>query len=165
MQQVFHDGSLSLHTRSLKYGKVKILLNIVPLLQYYTLAPLQLTEGCLICVSPALVKRCKNHFHNLLCGVSIILGNNGYIWISKQSASHHQQVPSGGVNSLQEVTSECDDPRLAIARLRNCISALALNNIMIFDTTIQYTYEASLKFEVSVYDIKTCFLFTHKIAG
>jgi len=51
-------------------------------------------------VSPSLVKRCKNHMHNLLCGTSIILGrlylvrhhcvmafsmctgNNGYIWIS-----------------------------------------------------------------------------------
>ena len=46
MQQVFHDGSLSLHTRSLKYGKVKILLSIVPVTSI--LHPsVQLTEGCL----------------------------------------------------------------------------------------------------------------------
>ena len=33
-------------------------------------------------VSPSLVKRRKTHFHNLPCGASIILGNNGYIWIA-----------------------------------------------------------------------------------
>ena len=32
-------------------------------------------------VSPSLVKRRKTHFHNLPCGASIILGNNGYVWI------------------------------------------------------------------------------------
>lgn len=32
-------------------------------------------------VAPALVKRRKTHFHNLPCGASLILGNNGYIWI------------------------------------------------------------------------------------
>lgn len=33
---------------------------------------------------PSLIKRRKNHFHNLPCGISIIIGNNGYIWISPQ---------------------------------------------------------------------------------
>lgn len=42
-----------------------------------------------------------------------------------------------------------EDPRMLVARLRNCISALAINNVLIFDTTIMFTYEASLKFEVS----------------
>ena len=32
-------------------------------------------------VPPALVKRCKTHYHNLPCGATVILGNNGYIWI------------------------------------------------------------------------------------
>lgn len=36
-------------------------------------------------VFPSLVKRRKNHFHNLPCGVSVIIGNNGYIWLSPQS--------------------------------------------------------------------------------
>ncbi|KAG6462989.1 hypothetical protein O3G_MSEX013583 [Manduca sexta] len=64
VQSVFSDGSLSLHTRSLKYGK--------------------LSQGVLIKVFPSLIKRRKNHFHNLACGVSVIIGNNGYIWISPQ---------------------------------------------------------------------------------
>ena len=60
-------------------------------------------------VSPSLVKRCKNHFHNLLCEASIILGNNGYIWISplvKENFSRDVlrfQVPSApGTSSVEK---------------------------------------------------------------
>lgn len=35
VQSVFSDGSLSLHTRSLKYGKVFIFFHFSGLLQYY----------------------------------------------------------------------------------------------------------------------------------
>ncbi|CAL7947986.1 unnamed protein product [Xylocopa violacea] len=61
VQSTFVDGSLSLHTRVLKYGK--------------------LSQGIMLKVSPALIKRKKIHFHNLESGASLILGNNGYIWI------------------------------------------------------------------------------------
>ena len=43
---------------------------------------LQLKEGTLIQVPPSLVKRCKTHFLHLPCGATVILGNNGYVWIS-----------------------------------------------------------------------------------
>ena len=99
------------------------------------------------------MKRCKNHFHNLLCGASIILGNNGYVWISSRESTDHQVAQKrfqAGVtsNHRDNASAESREQRNVIARLRNCISALAQNRIMIFDTTIQYTYEASLKFEV-----------------
>ena len=42
---------------------------------------LQLREGTLVQVPPSLVKRCKTHFLNLPCGATVILGNNGYVWI------------------------------------------------------------------------------------
>uniref|UniRef100_A0A2K5Y795 Uncharacterized protein n=1 Tax=Mandrillus leucophaeus TaxID=9568 RepID=A0A2K5Y795_MANLE len=51
VQTVFSDGAVSLHTRSLKYGK--------------------LGQGVLVQVSPSLVKRQKIHFHDLPCGASI----------------------------------------------------------------------------------------------
>lgn len=41
----------------------------------------QLGQGVLVQVSPSLVKRQKTHFHDLPCGASVILGNNGFIWI------------------------------------------------------------------------------------
>ena len=62
VQAFFGDGAYSLHTRSLKYGKLR--------------------NGSFISVSPALVQRCKSHFHSLACGVDVILGLNGYIWVS-----------------------------------------------------------------------------------
>ena len=71
VQQVFSDGSLSLHTRSLKYGKVR---NIICCVYVLLSLCLQLMKGCLLTVPPLLVKRCKNHFHNMLCGASVILG-------------------------------------------------------------------------------------------
>lgn len=40
------------------------------------------------------------------------------------------------------------EERETIARLRNCILALVQQKVMLFDTTIQYTYDASLKYEV-----------------
>lgn len=42
-----------------------------------------LIGGQLLCVPAALIKRCKQHFLDLPCGVSIILGNNGFIWLSR----------------------------------------------------------------------------------
>lgn len=32
-------------------------------------------------VSPSLIKKSKTHFHNLTSTISIILGNNGFVWI------------------------------------------------------------------------------------
>ena len=40
-------------------------------------------NGTFLSVPPALVKRCKSHFHVLPCGVEVILGLNGYIWVSQ----------------------------------------------------------------------------------
>ena len=48
---------------------------------------------------------------------------------------------------MQLVTKE---ERETIARLRNCIVALVQQRIMLFDTSIQYTYDASLRYEVSI---------------
>lgn len=47
----------------------------------------QLSQGVLVKVFPSLIKRRKTHFHNLPCGASIILGNNGFIWISPTANS------------------------------------------------------------------------------
>ena len=40
------------------------------------------------------------------------------------------------------------ETRETIARLRNCVVALAREKVLLFDTTVQYTYDASLKYEV-----------------
>ena len=56
----------------------------------------QLGQGTLVQVSPSLVKRRKTHFHNLPCGASVILGNNGYVWISPTISEDTDNT--GGLN-------------------------------------------------------------------
>lgn len=62
VHSMFADGAVSLHARSLKFGKLE--------------------NGSFIAVPHALVKRLKQHFVSLPCGVDVILGNNGYIWMT-----------------------------------------------------------------------------------
>lgn len=123
VQSIFSDGALSLHTRSLKYGK--------------------LGQGILVRVSPSLIERKKVHFHNLPCGASLILSNNGYVWICETLS---QGVESGGFAiNINEVRIET---RSNIARLRNCILILAKHKMMLYDTSILFCYEESLNNEV-----------------
>ncbi|BGP17698.1 hypothetical protein JCM10213_005276 [Rhodosporidiobolus nylandii] len=64
VQAFFGDGAMSLHTRSLKYGKLK--------------------NGQLCILPPSLIQRAKSHFHSLpSIGVDLIIGLNGYVWVSK----------------------------------------------------------------------------------
>lgn len=67
---------------------------------------LQLGPGTLVKVSSSLIKRRKNHIHNLPCGVSVILGNNGYIWISS--------LPNGRMpgTNLEEDKSDEQKPTI-----------------------------------------------------
>ena len=39
--------------------------------------------------------------------------------------------------------------REVVARLHNCVIALAQHRMMLYDTSILYTFEASLKYQVS----------------
>ncbi|OWF54694.1 exosome complex component RRP4-like [Mizuhopecten yessoensis] len=124
VQSLFSDGALSLHTRSLKYGK--------------------LSQGQLVSISPSLIKRRKTHFHNLPCGASIILGNNGYVWICPTINEEVEQT--GGYEQNLEPIQKSD--REVIARLRNCVLALAEHKMMLYDTSVLYTFEASLRYSV-----------------
>ncbi|XP_017491405.1 PREDICTED: exosome complex component RRP4 [Rhagoletis zephyria] len=146
VQNIFDDGTLSLYTRSLKYGK--------------------LSQGVLVKVFPSLVKRRKTHFHNLPCGASIILGNNGFIWISPTVNTEADGGDGGYVQNLSEVIPRAD--REVIARLRNCILALVHCKMMLYDTSILYAFEESMKYEVdellqqeAIFDV--AFLTQHRL--
>ena len=76
----------------------------------------QLNEGTLVTVPASLVRRSKNHFHNLPCGASVILGNNGYIWISPLVSDDHTQdgsirfqTPSNLAASSVETTTKVNN--------------------------------------------------------
>nr|CAG4645654.1 EOG090X09DD [Lynceus sp. MCZ IZ 141354] len=129
VQNVFSDGALSLHTRSLKYGK--------------------LSQGCLLTVPPSLVKRSKNHFHCLPFGASVILGNNGYVWISP-TINEDSNTGGGFVQNLETVSKP---ERLVIARVRNIVELLVQNKVMLSDTTIIVAYEYTCKAGFQVKDL------------
>uniref|UniRef100_A0A8C8D816 Ribosomal RNA-processing protein 4 n=1 Tax=Oncorhynchus tshawytscha TaxID=74940 RepID=A0A8C8D816_ONCTS len=124
VQSVFSDGALSLHTRSLKYGK--------------------LGQGVLVQLSPSLIKRQKTHFHNLPCGASIILGNNGFVWLYPTPG--HQDEEAGGYYTSLEPVSLSD--REVISRLRNCLLALGAHKVLLYDTSVLYCYESSLPHQI-----------------
>ncbi|XP_056146948.1 exosome complex component RRP4 [Lampris incognitus] len=120
VQSVYSDGVLSLHTRSLKYGK--------------------LGQGVLMKFSPSLIKNQKTHFHNLPCGASVILGKNGFVWL--YPTAEQMDEKAGGFFTNLEPVSVSD--RAAISRLRNCLVALDAYKVLLYDTSILYCYEFSL---------------------
>ncbi|KAI6205927.1 Ribosomal RNA-processing protein 4 [Aphelenchoides besseyi] len=128
VQRTYGHGFLGLHTRSLKYGK--------------------LGQGVLVKMPCSLVKRRKAHFFNLPFGASVILGCNGYVWVSTAKTSSEQANEGGGyVHQTETVGIEA---RQVIARVANCVKLLARNFIPISDTTITFAYEASVReFKVS----------------
>lgn len=141
------EGTISLQTRSARYGKLS-------------------GNGQFVRVNATLVKRCKQHFHTFpaTVGVSIILGKNGYLWIYLSDTSEQQSGGSGDNESGQYqpfLASNIDadlhqrsggdisvDQRRNMARIRNAILALQHQFLPIYPETIMDVYEQSKHLEV-----------------
>ncbi len=83
VQSVFHDGSVALHTRSLRYGKLR--------------------NGELAQVQSNLIQRLKSHFLHLdKAGVDLTIGMNGWVWCSKHIAFDVDAVEAEGKGSAYE---------------------------------------------------------------
>jgi exosome complex component RRP4 len=104
VQQILGNSTLSLQTRSSRFGKLE--------------------NGQFLVVDCSLVKRCQQHFHKFDFGVDVILGNNGYIWITG----------SGKMEKEKE----------KIVRIRNSILVLEKQFIPIYPSTILDVYEESI---------------------
>jgi len=141
VQSLFQDGSASLHTRSLKYGKLR---------NGYFMAVSGVGGG-------AGVVRARRQIFTLQTRggeVDMILGVNGYIWISKHVAEPTEQV---GINRLEQQTSEAiyasqndeisEATRRDIARLAGCVRVLVEGGIKVDEETVRRSYEASLELD------------------
>ncbi|CAG8455948.1 9285_t:CDS:2 [Paraglomus brasilianum] len=119
----FQDGAASIQTRNHKYGKLK--------------------NGSFVSVPPSLVQRCKTHFHVLSCGVDVVLGLNGYIWVCK----HTPPLQDVDLEAIYSNENEpiSDTTRESIARVCNCITSLARKFMIINDSSITLAYEASFE--------------------
>lgn len=123
VQAFFSDGAMSLHTRSLRYGKLR--------------------NGQFVTVPPILIKRLKSHFCALTCGVDVILGVNGYIWVSKH-VKENQQVGEQGFDAESVYSNKNDDidvsTRMAISRVSNIIKIMAQYYVPISDVALNHAY-------------------------
>jgi exosome complex RNA-binding protein Rrp4 len=66
-------------------------------------------------VPPILVRRLKSHFLTLPCGVDLILGLNGYIWVSKHVKENEQEGEEGF--DAEAVYSNVNDVRSFVFNL------------------------------------------------
>lgn len=133
VQSFYADGAIALHTRSLKYGK--------------------LANGQIVEVPPALIKRQKQHFTILEgTGVQLILGLNGVIWVSAETKQMLEQANTSLISEAQPSAVRDITPaeRQAIARIANCIRALAKLYFSIHPASIMSVYMASLDQKVPI---------------
>ena len=145
IQNIGSDGTLSLHTRSLRYGKLE--------------------NGQLIIVPASLMKRLPQHNITLPWGVDVILGRNGYIWITWSIPEEWKLDDSGAADEATPLaetlqllrtkhasTPILPDERKRIVRVRNAIEVLRLNEAQVSSESIISVYRRSeeLKMEPKV---------------
>jgi len=145
VQSIYGDGSASLHTRSLKYGKLR--------------------NGYFMAVSGTGggggVVRSRRQIWTLRTAngggdVDVVLGVNGYIWIAKHvepavqgkdvSITRLEESVSSSIYSSQN--DEIDGPtRREIARLTGCIKALTEAATRVDEELVMKAYEAAVELE------------------
>ncbi|KAJ9526934.1 hypothetical protein QJQ45_025359 [Haematococcus lacustris] len=116
---------------------------------------MQLAGGQLVAVPPALVKRQKQHFHNIeVIGVSVILGCNGLLWVSPTPPPPPAALTPGLLTSGQSGEAVAAPPPdwqpsrqqlEAVVRVGNAIRALARCYLPIYATTIMDAYELAVE--------------------
>ena len=132
VQAIFQDGAISLHTRSLGYGKLR--------------------AGVLVAVKPSLMKRLKQHFHAFDFGVQAIFGMNGFVWISARTRRGGDSVLGaapeaasfGQASGRAPSTRISRDERARVCRVRNALLALDALSILISPSAVAEAYYASL---------------------
>ncbi|KAL8958698.1 MAG: hypothetical protein Q9193_004297 [Seirophora villosa] len=149
VQSVYQDGAASLHTRSLRYGKLR--------------------NGVFMRVSGTgggggVVRSRRQvwtvHTANGGGEVDIVLGVNGYIWICKHSrgelvASTEEAKKMNEITRIEEAVSESmysnrndeirPQTRREIARLGGCVRALVENGVRVDEEMVMAAYTVSLE--------------------
>lgn len=106
----------------------------------------KLENGFFMTVPSSLIKRSKTHFHTIAGAVDLIIGMNGCLWLSASLSDEEKETMAiQGKNYVPKPVPKED--RDKIARVRNCICALAERDLPIHPDTITECYRASLKYE------------------
>jgi len=144
VQSLMGDGTASLHTRSLRYGK--------------------LVNGVLVTVPSSLVRRQKQHFVTLPCNVDVLLGCNGFIWIQRttpDSWKDENAMDLPKAETLQALrkrhaeTPNSEEEEKKMLRVKNSISILKTVFRFVNAGTIMDVYDKSVSLGLSLMQMLT----------
>lgn len=177
VQSVHQDGAASLHTRSLKYGKLRNGVFLAVTGTGGSGASSTSTKGGVGSASaPAAssgtggVVRSRRQVWTVNTAngggdVDVILGVNGYIWISKHAdgaAAASSTTENVSITRMEEMVSSsiyssqndeiAPQTRREIARLAQCIRVLVQGGVRVDEETVMGAYEASLQVDLEVGD-------------
>lgn len=180
VQAVHSDGSASLHTRSLKYGKLRNGVFLAVTGTGGSGASSSSVKGGVGAGSTAGgtgtaagtggVVRSRRQVWTVSTAngggdVDVILGVNGYIWISKHAdgaAAASSTTDNVSITRMEEMVSSsiyssqndeiAPQTRREIARLAQCIRVLVQGGIPVDEETVMSAYEASLQVDLEVGD-------------
>uniref|UniRef100_A0A1J3EC81 Exosome complex component rrp4 n=1 Tax=Noccaea caerulescens TaxID=107243 RepID=A0A1J3EC81_NOCCA len=139
-----HDGSLQLHARSQKYGKLE--------------------KGQLVKVDPYLVKRSKHHFHHIdSLGLDLIIGCNGFIWVGEHvevrdpviiaDQKDDEMVTSSAKDTGKEESHTPLETRQSICRIGNAIRVLSNLGFTVTLEVIMETVNMSSSKNIEIHDM------------
>ena len=130
VRELFQDGSPSLHTRSLKYGKLR--------------------NGHFMAKRQIFTIQTSGRGGE----VDVILGVNGYIWLAKHSDEKREEV---GINRLEDAVSTSmyssqndeigSETRREISKIAGCIRALVEGGVKVDEETVRRAYDAALELD------------------
>lgn len=179
VQSVHSDGSATLHTRSLKYGKLRngVFLAVAGTGGSGTskirgkkgdIGAGSVPGSAFGTAGTGGVVRSRRQVWTVTTAngggdVDVILGVNGYIWISKHAegdAAASSTTDSVSITRMEEMvstsiySSQNDEilppTRREIARLAQCIRVLVLGGVRVDEETVTRAYEASLQVDLEI---------------
>ncbi|CAH2039032.1 unnamed protein product [Thlaspi arvense] len=138
VRTIQRDGTLELHARSHKYGKLE--------------------KGLLLKVDPYLVRKSNHHFHYIeSLGIDLIIGRNGFIWVGE----HVQVRDPMMVDDQKSDTYDADreqihtslETRQSICRMGNAIRVLANLGFTVTLEVIMETANLSNSKNIDIHDM------------
>ncbi|KAI5811752.1 putative exosome complex exonuclease Rrp4 [Peziza echinospora] len=150
VQGLFSEGGASLHTRSLRYGKLR---------GGYFLSVGGTGTG-------SGVARSKSHVWTIVTGrgggeVDVIAGVNGYMWIGRKNTTTTSSAVKTAATTAGEVDEEesremyssvsphiAPETRREISRIAGCVRAMVAGNVRIDEAGLNAVYEAALDVEL-----------------
>lgn len=120
VQRVQNEGICLLHTRSAKYGK--------------------LANGLLVKVPNKLIQRQTQHIVKLKYGVQLILGLNGYVWISLPFEQSHIDTLNYSPTSIKSEVVDFNTRKIIIV-IAFIIKLFGAQNIQLVPERICKVYD------------------------